>query len=79
MFRLYLVVHDGSQAHNAHVHIVSLVGRMGLFMHFVHQSGAYSVDHKCTQDLTLVTVRAESWKLDTEHAKTGNHHLIDYW
>lgn len=41
--RLYLVVHDGSQAHYAHMYIISLVGT-GLLMHPVPQSGAYSAE-----------------------------------
>lgn len=43
LLRLYLIVHDGSQAHYAHVYIISLVGA-GLLMHPVCQSGAYSVE-----------------------------------
>ncbi len=46
MSRLYLVVHDGSQAHYAHMYIISLVGGMGPLMHLVHQSGAYSVERQ---------------------------------
>lgn len=46
MLTLYLVVHDGSQAHYAHMYIISLAG-LGLFMHLVSQSGAYSVKYKC--------------------------------
>lgn len=44
LLRLYLVVHDGSQAHNADVHVISLVGWMGLLMHLVSQRGTYSAE-----------------------------------
>lgn len=39
----YLVVHDGSQAHDAHMDVVLLARGLGLLVHLVSQSGAYSV------------------------------------
>lgn len=38
----YTVVHDGSQAHNAHVYVIPLAGGR-LLMHFAPKRGAYSV------------------------------------
>lgn len=46
LLRLYLVVHDGSQAHNADMHVISLVGWMGPLMHLVSQRGAYSAERR---------------------------------
>lgn len=43
VLKLYLIVHDGSQAHYAHMYIISVVVYVGLLMHLVYQSGAYSV------------------------------------